>query len=223
MTTKVFIQKLNSGYLWKNILLMAGVVVLMVIAMGLGTSLYTHHGEVISVPDIRNKKFADAERLLDDAGLIIVVTDTGYNRQLPPDCILQQQPAPGSEVKSGRMIYVTINASQKPTLTLPDIIDNSSMREATAKLRILGFKLGDPQFVPGEKDWVYGVKCRGRNLVAGDAVPLDVMITLVVGNGALDEGANIEYTDPEYLPMEEEEVEPVTETNPEEDPFQVVE
>ena len=224
MTTKQFLQKFKSGYIWLNLALMALVVVAMVGLIAVGTDLYTHHGEVITVPDLKNKKFADAEKLLEDAGLIIVVNDTSYNRQLPPNCILQQLPLPGAKVKSGRIIFVTINASQQPTLTLPDILDNSSLREAQAKLRILGFKLGEPQYIPGEKDWVYGATCRGRSLVAGSKVPLDAMVILQVGNGTLSNETILEVTDPEYEEIEETET---TQPEPapvkvEEDPFEVV-
>ena len=35
----------------------------------------------------------------------------------------------------------------------------------------------------GEKDWVYGVKYLGHELVSGDKVPLGAYLTLVAGNG----------------------------------------
>lgn len=221
MTTKEFASKLKSGYVWKNLMLMFLFVVVLVVGAAFGTDIYTHHGEEIKVPDVRTKIFTDAERLLEDMDLQIVVTDTSYNRHLPADCVLQQTPMPGAVVKSGRIIYVTINASEKPTLTLPDIIDNSSEREAIAKLRILGFKVGTTQYVPGEKGWVYGVLCRGRRLAYGDKVPLDAMVVLQVGNGALGDDANLEVTDAEYHEQEEDVL--VDETVvPEEDPFEEV-
>lgn len=216
MTTKNFISKLLSRYVLMHLCLMFMVLAVLVVCAAFGTSVYTHHGESITVPDIRNKKLADARKLLVDLGLDVVVSDTGYNRQLPPDCVLQQIPAEGMKVKSGRVIYITVNAGTKPSLTIPDIIDNCSMREATAKLRILGFKVGPPQYIPGEKDWVYGIVCRGRNLVAGSKVPLDVMVVLQVGNGSFGEDADLQITDPEYT-------EPGHEFGPAEiDPFEEV-
>ena len=195
METSEFISKLKSRYLWVNILLMGVAVVAVTVLTALGIDVYTHHGEAIEVPDLRNRSFDDAEHLLKGLGLQILVNDTSYNRQLAPDCVLQQMPLAGEKVKSGRIIYVTINSSSKPTLVLPDIIDNSSQREAMAKLRILGFKVGESQLIPGEKDWVYGVICHGRRLVAGDHVSIDDMIILQVGNGTLSADANLEVTD----------------------------
>lgn len=222
MSTKTFFKKLCTTYVWGNIALMLLTVVVLVLGVSFGADLYTHHGESIKVPDVRNKRFADAERLLKNYDLQIVVTDTGYNRQLPPDCILQQMPLPGAGVKSGRIIYVTINASEKPTLTMPDIIDNSSEREAIAKLKILGFKLGEPQYIPGEKGWVYGALCRGRRLMAGDKVPIDAMVILQVGNGTLSEDVELEVTDAEYS-QEDDESGAIEAGGQEEDPFEEVE
>ena len=217
MQTRTFIRKLCSRYIWLNLALMAALMMLLVLLLGWAAAVYTHHGEEISVPDICNKKFPDAENLLEAAGLTIVVSDTSYNRHLPPDCILQQSPDPGQKVKSGRGVYVTINASTKPTLIMPDIVDNSSLREAMAKLRILGFKVGEPQYVAGEKDWVYGAISRGQRLSAGDKVSIDAMVTLLVGNGMVGDDADLEVTDPDMEPVDEGGEEP------EEDPFQVVE
>lgn len=217
MQTRTFIRKLCSRYIWLNLALMAALMMLLVLLIGWAAAVYTHHGEEISVPDICNKKFPDAENLVKAAGLTIVVSDTSYNRHLPPDCILQQSPDPGQKVKSGRVVYVIINASTKPTLIMPDIVDNSSLREAMAKLRILGFKVGEPQYVAGEKDWVYGAISRGQRLSTGDKVSIDAMVILLVGNGMVGDDADLEVTDPDIELVDEGEEEP------EEDPFQVVE
>ena len=47
-----------------------------------------------------------------------------------------------------------------------------------------GFKLTEIQLIHGEKDWVYGVKYQGRQLTAGEKVPVGSALTLMVGNGA---------------------------------------
>ena len=168
MNPSEFIKKFKSRYLWGNLCAMALVVVAVCAGVKFGLDVYTHHGESIAIPDVRRKSFADADYLLREAGMTVVVSDTGYVRGLPPDCILEQSPAPGDRVKSGHVIYLTVNASHTPTLTVPDLIDNSSLREAMAKLQAMGFKLTNPMFVEGEKDWVYGLVVRGRQIKAGD-------------------------------------------------------
>ena len=73
-----------------------------------------------------------------------------------------------------------------------------------AKLQAMGFKLTNPMFVEGEKDWVYGLVVRGRQIKAGDRVGIDDYITIQVGNGQRDSTEEIDYTDaPELMPEEQ--------------------
>ena len=134
MTISEFLGKFKSTYLWGNLAAMALVVVALALGFRFGIDLYTHHGESIPIPNILHKRYADAEQIVNSLGLEIEVSDTGYVRSLPPGAILEQTPGPGERVKSGHIIYVTINATHSPTITLPDVIDNSSLREAMAKL-----------------------------------------------------------------------------------------
>ena len=64
-----------------------------------------------------------------------------------------------------------------------------------AKLTAMGFKLTQPQFVPGEKDWVVGVVAGTRQLQAGDKVAVDTPITIQVGNGQLSADDSINFID----------------------------
>ena len=196
MTLSEFINKFKSKYLWGNLIAMFLVFVLLCVGVKFGIDIYTHHGEAIRVPDIRYKKIEDATRILDDAGLQIVVTDTGYVRSLPADCILEQTPVFGELVKSGHVIYVTINSDHSPRITVPDVIDNSSLREAMAKLTAMGFKLGSPEYIPGEEDWVYGILVKGRHVVAGDKVSIDDTLIIQVGNGRRDASDSFDIVDP---------------------------
>lgn len=187
MDTKEFFGKFKSKYLWGNLLAMALTVVLLCVGVKFGLDIYTHHGEGVPVPNLTGMTFNNAAHLLDSNGLRIVVSDSGYNKRLPADCILAQSPGEGTSVKKGHTIYVTVNSPSSPTVTIPDIIDNSSVREATAKLTALGFKLLEPKAVTGEKDWVYGILCRGRRVSAGDRVSIDLPLSLMVGNGEYED------------------------------------
>ena len=149
MKTSEFFGKLRSSYLWGNIAAMAVVLVLACWGVQLALDIYTHHGEEVIIPNVKHKSFEDACHIMENAGLEVVVTDTGYVKALGPDCILEQSPAAGEKVKTGHIIYVTVNATHSPTISLPDVIDNSSLRDAMAKLTSMGFKLTQPEFVTG--------------------------------------------------------------------------
>lgn len=197
MDTKEFFGKFKSKYLWGNLLAMALTVVLLCVGVKFGLDIYTHHGEGVPVPNLTGMTFNNAAHLLDSNGLRIVVSDSGYNKRLPADCILAQSPGEGTSVKKGHTIYVTVNSPSSPTVTIPDIIDNSSVREATAKLTALGFKLLEPKVVTGEKDWVYGILCRGRRVSAGDRVSIDLPLSLMVGNGEYEDiGPDSQMSEP---------------------------
>ncbi len=195
MKTSEFLHKLSGRYLWLNILAMGAVVVLMIVLLQVGLSIYTHHGESIPLPDVRQHKYEAAAKALEDLGMRVEVSDTGYVKALPPGTVLTMIPAPGTRVKSGRVIYITVNAVDSPTMTLPDLVDNSSLREAQARLTAMGFKLGEPKYVSGEKDWVYGILVNGRSVVAGQKVPVDAVLVIQVGNGQRNAEDSVYMTD----------------------------
>ena len=148
--------------------------------------------------------YQNARALMEERGLYLVVTDSGYNKRLPANSILIQNPGPGMKVKQGHTIYVTVNSPSSPSFAIPDLVDNSSFREAEAKLTAIGFKLTPPQQVEGEKDWVYGILCRGRRVSTGDRISIDSPLTLLVGNGHYGAEEEIDYIGSEAQPMQEE-------------------
>jgi beta-lactam-binding protein with PASTA domain len=166
-----------------NIAAMAAVVVVLMLLTVVGLHIYTRHGQEIIVPDVKGMTAGAAVDKLEQLGLTPVIDDSVYVKTLPPGAIFDQSIHAGNPVKAGRLIHLTINSGTPPQLTLPDIADNSSLREATMKLRTMGFKLGDTEFVHGEKDWVYGVKCDGKSIGAGSRINADKTIVLVVGDG----------------------------------------
>lgn len=198
MKPSSFLSKLKSKYLWGNLLAMLIVVVALCAGMKFGLDHYTHHGEAIPVPDVRHKTIADARHILEGMSLRLEVGDTGYVKMLPSGCVLEQSIAPGNVVKSGRTVRVTINSTTTPTLTIPDVIDNNSYREARAKLMAMGFRVGSPQYMPGERDWVYGITVRGVNVVTGQRVSVDDILIIQVGDGMRDVSDTVYFTDQYY-------------------------
>ena len=198
MKTKDFFGKFLSSYLLGHLLAMVVVIVLLFLGVKYGLAWYTHHGEGIKVPKIEGMLYGNARTLILEDGLNIVVSDSGYNKKLPANTILAQSPGEGTLVKSGHNIYVTVNSPSSPSFAIPDLVDNSSYREAEAKLMAMGFKLLPPKLVPGEKDWVYGILSRGRRVSAGDAVSIEMPLTLIIGNGSYDSDEELDYVEPEY-------------------------
>ena len=187
--------RLKSAELWMHIFGLCAFIMVLLVLFLWGLNLYTHHGEELEVPDVKSLSLAQAEEMLDDYDLKALVVDSDYVKTLTPGCVLDQTPKPGAKVKSGRTIYLTVNASSSPTRALPDLADNSSVRQAQVKLRAMGFKLGPIEPIDGEKDWVYAIKLNGQKVFAGDRVPSDATLTLVVGTGMYgEEGDSIMHS-----------------------------
>ena len=50
--------------------------------------------------------------------------------------------------------------------------------------------------MPGEKDWVYGLKSKGRNLQNGQKVSVTDVIVIQVGDGMRDLNESVEFAEP---------------------------
>ena len=196
ITLKEFFSFKKNRFFWLNLIAM----IVVIIGACWGTLLwldsYTHHGEAYMVPNVKNKTLNEAQQALSNQKLKGLVIDSSYVKGVPDGMVLDQNPAGGARVKEGRTIYLTVTTSKVPVplVKLPDLIDNSSLRQAEAKLKAMGFKLTEPEYVSGEQDWIYGIKYRGRNLASGDKVPHEAMLTLCVGNTAIRDSLAMDST-----------------------------
>jgi len=144
---------------------------------------YTRHGDYLSVPDLRGLEAEDAIRVLEEKKLKFIISDSLYFEDKPRLSILEQNPAPESKVKEGRVIYLTINSNAAPLVVMPDIID-VSMRQAEAMLGSVGLKVGNLIYKPDiAKDVVLDVQYNGQSLQKGKKIGKGTAVDLVLGNG----------------------------------------
>ena len=190
MTIKEFFSFKANRFFWVNIIAMVVVAVLIVFGALKGLDIYTRHGQAVVVPDVKGMSASEAEKMFRDQGLTYVVSDSNYVKNKPSGIILDLNPSVGQKVKEGRTIYLTINTLSTPLCVVPDVADNSSVRQAQAKLMAAGFKLTENRMVSGEKDWVYGVIYQGHQLQIGDKAPIGATLTLMVGDGVQSAGAD---------------------------------
>ncbi len=183
MTIKDFFSFRKNGFFWLNLLAMVLVVAGLIFGVLEGLDKYTRHGQAVVVPDVKGMRVEEAVKRFQEQKLTCEVVDSTYVKELQAGCILDYHPIAGQKVKEGRVIYLTINTQSVPLREVPDVADNSSLRQAEARLLVSGFKLEKIDTVPGEKDWVYGVKYRERVLQMGEKVPTGASLVLMVGNG----------------------------------------
>lgn len=179
-----FSFKKNRAF-WLNLIAMPIVVIAIILGVLHWLDDYTHHGQSIIVPNVKGLPLQQAENEFTKKNLKTVVVDSNYVKGMPAGSVLEQKPTGGAKVKTGRTIYLTINTAEMPKVAIPDIIDNSSYRQAEARLRALGFKLTAPELISGEKDWVYGIKYQDKALLNGEKVPRESVLTLCIGDDEL--------------------------------------
>ncbi len=145
---------------------------------------YTLHGLVVEVPNVCGLNVDAAAELLRKEKLDFEILEYKYKKGAKIDEVIEQHPLRGSQVKDGRKIQLVLNSAKVPERPLPDVVDNSSLREAVARLTAAGFKIVDYVKVGGELDWVYSVIMGEDTLQNGAKVPTGAALILCVGNGS---------------------------------------
>jgi eukaryotic-like serine/threonine-protein kinase len=173
----------NSRLVLKNLVIFVIILTVLIIIILFGLKKYTHHSEIITVPDVTSLTVEEASVFFEKKGLRYKVVDSLHIKSRLPGSIIEQKPDPGSRVKQNRFIFLTINASSDESISLPDVKDYSQ-RQAVATLEAIGLKVNDIEYVPSEfRDLVLDVQYNGRKVVTGSQLPKGSYITLVVGQG----------------------------------------
>lgn len=153
---------------------------------------YTQHGVEVEVADVRGLVQQEAEPLLSAQGLNLVVIDSTYSDKVPFGTIVEQDPKPLSHAKHGRAVYVTINATTKRKVTMPNLQD-MSYRQAETTLRGLGLKVDSTyDYEPSVfRDLVLDVKSGGVSIAPGTKLSEGTKVRLVVGFGRGTENVKV--------------------------------
>ena len=169
---------------WINVALALGLLFCIPVIAFNTLDSYTNHGEKVSVPSVIGKTYREAAQTLDNCGFVAIITDSTYKKSAKPGSVLDQTPKSGTLIKSGRIVYLTVNMHGEPLVKLPDLVGNSSFREAQIILKSMGFKLTEPQYVEGaDKDQILKIKQGTHILHAGESISRERALTLFVGAG----------------------------------------
>ena len=194
---KSYLRVIFSRLVLKH--LIAAVVALIVLATLLLFLMrfYTHHGEVVVVPNVQGLTVSQAIPLMEERSLKCQVVDSVYNEHARPGNIINQTPSTNGKVKKGRTIYVTVNTYNKPKVTVPDVTQTSE-RSARATLEALGLKVIRTELQPSEyRDLVLDMKTLdGERLTPGSQMEVGSGVVLVVST-ADDPNEEVIVTDDE--------------------------
>lgn len=67
-------------------------------------------GTIVAVPDVRGRSFAQAERRIERAGLVLERGTTLVHPTVPRGAVLAQVPLPGQETSRGDAVRITLSA-----------------------------------------------------------------------------------------------------------------
>ena len=176
------IKCIKNPFVW-NFLLMIVVGCALIYGTLAWLDYYTRHNEAVIVPDVKGLSMNEAKSFFDNTGLRYNGIDSVFSNDVAPGAIVEVVPEPGSKVKEGRIVFVTINALTAQMAIIPEVAD-LSFRQAYALLRSLGFKNIEVKFVPGDyKDLAVGVERNAQMINRGGRVPLASTLTLIISNG----------------------------------------
>ncbi len=150
---------------------------------------WTMHGSTTVVPQVRDLSYAEARSLLEANRLTIEISDSVYDRSMPPGTVVESWPKAGAVVKEGRQVYVTTTAfsPKQVTISMP-LTGNVSSRQAMSYLRGIGISDIVLLSVPSEfPDLVMGARYGDTPLTVGSVIPVTSTVTLEVGSGPVEE------------------------------------
>lgn len=130
-----------SNWIVKNIILAFLFFTVLIVVSSLMLKILTNHGKTIEVPDFTSLTVNEAKHEAAQSKLRVEVIDSIFVRKMEKGAVYSQNPKPGSRVKQGRRILLTINAKNAKKVSMPNLV-GYSMRQAKAELNSRGLALG---------------------------------------------------------------------------------
>ena len=163
-------------------LIMACVVTIVLMALAvLFLRLFTRHGREFEMPDYRGQQSQVLTQTHSKEGFIFVVNEQRYEEGATPGAVLVQDPAAGEKVKHGRKVYLTVAASEPPTIKLPELHE-IPLNQAKIMIESQGLVLERIIEKPSPyENLVLDVLYRGHSINSGADIKMGEKITLVVG------------------------------------------
>jgi eukaryotic-like serine/threonine-protein kinase len=134
----------------------------------------------VKVPKVVGMKEDDAVRILKDADLSPIVSDTTFEENFPKGSVIVQKPMTGEMVKKGRRVYIFISGGE-PYVSVP-ILKGRSLNQAKLALERVGLKVGTVSELPSEnpKGVIFDQQfATGTSIRKGESVGITISIGIV--------------------------------------------
>ncbi len=183
---KRIFQKISNHFLLRQLILITSAVIVLIFIISLGLNIFTRHSERLEVPKLIGNTLAKADEIADHNDLRLEVIDSIFVAGMTPGTVIDQTPDAGNFVKSGRKVFLIINAFKPRSEVIP-YVTGYSLRQAKNILQAKGFTIDKLIY-----KWdmatnnVIGQSYKGKNITADDNIvaTLGEGITLTVGKGS---------------------------------------
>lgn len=179
----------------KKFLRHLGLAISLGIILLLGTlawlKIYTHHGQTITVPNLAGLTIDEVDDVTSSRRLRFQVIDSVFSTEMPRGTVLKQNPIANSKVKKNRTIFLTMNAINLETVSMPRLV-GLSIRQARLALQNAGLILGDITYKPD-----YAINNVLQQMIGdsvineGTEITKGAVINLVLGMGLSEETTRI--------------------------------
>lgn len=177
--------------LWVNII--AGIVLALLLFFLFLLSLdwITGHGKAATVPSVKGKTYAEAEKLLKKAGFDVEIQDSIYVDTAKAMTVVKQFPDADEVVKSNRTVLLIVSRAIPPEMEMPNLV-GYSFRNAEMVLKNMDLKVGDTTFKPDfAKDAVLEQWYNGAKIAPGTKIRKGSTVSLVLGDGVGEREFNV--------------------------------
>lgn len=171
---------------WVNLLVAAGLAVLLIFLVLQTLGWITKHGEYLTVPGVKGQATNEAIKSLESKGFEVIIQDSIFTENLKRGTVIKQLPDADATVKVNRTVFLTVNRYVPPMISMP-ALEGKPLNYALALLEKNHLKLGDTTF---RADFMRGSVIEqlqnGSRIAQGSMVQWGSRVSLVI-SGGLDE------------------------------------
>lgn len=176
-------EKLSENRIARNLVLIVCAIIIFLFIIYMLLNIFTRHNKYKTVPDFVGTALSEARNIAGKDRLRIEVNDSLFVPAYEGGVILDQQPAAGSQVKSGRRIFVTVNSYKQKMVKIP-YVTGYTLRQAKNILEVAGLEIEQLQYVDDiATNYVLDEKYDGQTINANTDKQVEIGsgITLIVG------------------------------------------
>ena len=168
--------------LLQHLLYMLGVSLVILFLVFLFIKIFARQGKEYELDNFQGKSLAE---LREDNPLKLeyVIIDSLYVAESEGGIVLQQDPKPGTMIKTHRKVYLTVTTYAPSDVLLPEL-SNMSVRSAVSALEAAGLNCGRLTFVDSPyRNVILDCTCKGKMVYAGEKMEQGAVVDLTVGLG----------------------------------------